>query len=184
MSRCSFAGKVSDAGLLIQSKKLLLFAHFVKKFIKLQGLPPLVQGGCTHGGRMKPLRLSVLWQAIGWVYVALVVYESLTPSPPELPGFPGSDKLAHFGLYTIMMLWFGFIYEPGKRLLVLGVVFFMLGMMLEFAQGATGYRSMELADMISNTVGLLAGGLLAKTRLSVALLRLEALFKRQETENP
>jgi VanZ family protein len=131
---------------------------------------------------MRQLKLLILWQAIGWVYVALVVYESLTPSPPELPGFPGSDKLAHFGLYTIMMLWFGSIYEPGKRLMLLGVVFFMLGAMLELAQGATGYRSMEVADMISNTVGLLAGGLLAKTRVCFALVRLEALLYGQGRE--
>jgi VanZ family protein len=133
---------------------------------------------------MRPLRLSVLWQAIGWVYVALVVYESLTPSPPELPGFPGSDKLVHLGVYALMMLWFGFIYEPGKRLVILGALFFMLGTMLEFVQGATGYRSMELPDMISNAAGLLAGGLLAKSRLSAALVRLEARFYRRDTRSP
>jgi VanZ family protein len=130
---------------------------------------------------MRPLRLLILWQAIGWLYVALVIYESLTPSPPELPGFPGSDKLVHLGVYALIMVWFGFIYEPGKRLAILGALFFMLGMILEFIQGATGYRSMELSDMISNAVGLLAGGLLAKTRLSATLVRLEARFPRRGT---
>ena len=133
---------------------------------------------------MRPLRLSVLWQAIGWVYVALVVYESLTPSPPELPGFPGSDKLVHLVVYMLMMLWFGFIYEPGKRLLILGAMFFMLGTALEFVQGATGYRSLELRDMMSNAAGLLAGGLLAKSRLSAALVRLETRFYRRDTKSP
>jgi hypothetical protein len=32
-----------------------------------------------------------------------------------------------------------------------------MGIALEFAQGALGYRSMELADMAANTLGAAAG---------------------------
>jgi VanZ family protein len=125
---------------------------------------------------MRSLRLTRLWQAIGWLYVALVIYYSLHPSPPGLPAFQGADKLAHIGAYAAMMLWFGFIYLPGPRLLVLGVFFVLLGIVVDFAQGATAYRSTELLDMISNAGGVCAGGLLARTRLSSTLVRLEGLF--------
>ncbi len=31
--------------------------------------------------------------------------------------FPGGDKLLHFSAYATLMLWFGFIYLPGKAYL-------------------------------------------------------------------
>jgi VanZ family protein len=122
---------------------------------------------------MRPLKLTGLWQAMGWVYVALVIYYSLHPSPPELPSFQGADKLAHLSVYAIMMLWFGFIYLPGQRLLILGVFFVLLGIVLDLVQGATGYRSMELLDMIANAGGVCLGGLFARTRFASALVWLE-----------
>jgi VanZ family protein len=122
---------------------------------------------------MRSLKLTALWHAVGWSYVAFVIYCSLDPSPPALPGFQGADKLAHVGAYAVMMLWFGFIYLPGKRFLLLGAVFVLLGVVLEIVQGATGYRSTETLDMISNAVGVLIGGLLARTRLASALVFLE-----------
>ena len=122
---------------------------------------------------MRPLRLTRLWQSMGWIYVALVIYYSLHPSPPELPGFQGADKLVHLGVYAVMMLWFGFIYLPGPRLLLFGVFFVLLGTALDLAQGATGYRSMELLDMISNACGVCVGGFLARTRVASTLVWLE-----------
>jgi len=122
---------------------------------------------------MRSLRLTGLWQAMGWLYVLLVIYYSLHPSPPDLPGFQGADKLVHLGVYALMMLWFGLIYLPGPRLLLLGFCFILLGIVLDVLQGATGYRSMEPLDMISNAGGVCVGGLLAKTRLASALVCLE-----------
>ena len=49
----------------------------------------------------------------------------------------------------------------------------MMGIVLEFIQGLTGYRSLEYTDMTANTIGVLLGWLLAKTRLSNALSRIE-----------
>jgi hypothetical protein len=77
-----------------------------------------------------------------------------------------------------MMLWFGFIYPPGARMLVLGAFFVLLGIFLDLLQGATGYRSTEPLDMISNGVGVCAGGLLAVTRLGSTLVFLENVFYR------
>ena len=125
---------------------------------------------------MRSLKLTGLWQGMGWVYVALVIYYSLHPSPPGLPDFQGADKLAHLGAYAIMMLWFGFIYLPGPRLLILGALFVLLGIVLDLVQGATGYRSTELLDMISNAGGVCVGGLLARTRVASTLVWLEALL--------
>jgi VanZ family protein len=106
----------------------------------------------------------------------MLIYQSLNPSPPELPEWPLADKLAHFMVYTSIMLWFGFIYKGGKKYLLLGLSLILLGVILELLQGASGYRSMEVSDASSNALGVFAGWLLARTRLSLTLLWTERLI--------
>jgi len=119
---------------------------------------------------MRVLRLRKAWLAVGWFAVCILIYESLTPSPPNLPEFPLADKLTHFLAYALTMLWFGFICSPGKKYVLLGLSLVLLGVILELLQGAGGYRSMEVADASSNALGVFVGGLSAATRLSSFLL--------------
>jgi VanZ family protein len=106
----------------------------------------------------------------------LLIYQSLNPSPPELPEWPLADKMAHFMAYTWIMLWFGFIYKPGKKYILLGLSLVLLGVTLEILQGVSGYRSMEVWDASFNTLGVVAGWLLARTGLSSTLLWTERLI--------
>jgi VanZ family protein len=129
---------------------------------------------------MRPLRLRKVWLALGWFAVCVLIYESLTPSPPELPEFPFSDKASHFLVYASIMLWFGFIYSQGKRYSLIGLSLILLGVTLELLQGAGGYRSMEVSDASFNALGIFVGGLLARTRLSSALLWAERVIYRSE----
>jgi len=104
----------------------------------------------------------------------------LIPSPPDLPEFLLADKLAHFMVYAWIMLWFGFIYKPGKKYLLLGLGLILLGVTLELLQGASGYRSMEVSDACFNVLGVFSGWLLARTRLSSTLLWTERLIFRDQ----
>jgi VanZ family protein len=129
---------------------------------------------------MRPLRLLKVWLLLGWLAVSALIYESLTPSPPELPQFAFADKLAHFAAYGWIMLWFGFIYAPGKKYLLLGSSLILLGVALELLQGAGGYRSMEVWDASANALGVAVGWILARTRLSSLLLWAERLIYSAE----
>ena len=129
---------------------------------------------------MRPLRFAKVWLPLGWFAVCMLIYESLNPSPPELPEWPLADKLAHFVAYTWIMLWFGFIYQPGKKYLLHGLSLILLGVTLELLQGAGGYRSMEVSDACFNALGVFAGGILARTRLSLTLLWTERLIYNRE----
>ena len=93
--------------------------------------------------------------ALGWGWVAAVVYLSLTPSPPTM-GVEGGDKLGHFFAYAVLASWFCRFYFGMARLAYL-LGFVALGVALEFGQRASGYRSFELADMAANTLGVAAG---------------------------
>jgi VanZ family protein len=92
----------------------------------------------------------------GWLYAAAIVWLSLRTSPPE-PGFEYGDKLEHFLAYAALMFWFAFLYRSGPARLAYALMWIAMGVALEFAQGATSYRSYELADMAANTLGVLAG---------------------------
>jgi len=104
--------------------------------------------------------------ALGWAWAAAIVFFSLTPSPPAA-GFEGGDKLGHFLAYATLTYWFSQFYFHSTRVFY-ALGFVAMGVGLEFAQGALGYRSFELADMIANALGVAAGWAAA----GVARLRL------------
>lgn len=106
--------------------------------------------------------LRALWVGTGWAWAAAIVWLSLTPSPPE-PGFEFGDKLGHFLAYGVLMFWFAILHRSTNVRLAYGAGWIALGITLEFAQGATGYRSLELGDIAANALGVLAGAAAALT---------------------
>jgi VanZ family protein len=99
--------------------------------------------------------------ALGWAWVAAIVYLSLTPSPPKVD-VEQSDKVGHLLAYGALAFWFCLLYRAPQARLFHMAGFVCMGIALEFAQGATGYRSFELADMAANTLGVAAGWLAAR----------------------
>ena len=93
--------------------------------------------------------------ALGWAGVAAVIYLSLTPAPPRVD-VEGGDKLGHLLAYGTLTYWFCQFYIHKARL-AYALGFVAMGVALEFAQRATGYRSFEVADMVANALGVAAG---------------------------
>jgi VanZ family protein len=106
--------------------------------------------------------MRVVLIAGGWLWAAAIVWLSLTPSPPD-PGldFEGADKLEHIAAYALLMVWFAWLYPSRRARLGYAALWFALGVGLEFAQGATGYRDFEVADMVADALGLSLGAALA-----------------------
>jgi VanZ family protein len=119
----------------------------------------------------RSLHYFKLWQTIGWLLVAAVIYLTLTPSPPHIDVLT-HDKLQHGLGYLCLMLWFGQLYKPARHL-QLAVSLIFLGIVLEVLQGVSGLRQFEFLDMLANSVGVLIGWLLNRTLLGTLLLRLE-----------
>ena len=85
------------------------------------------------------------------------MFLSLTPSPPDLDIEHG-DKLGHLaGLRPADVLVLLAVSRDGTRGSPTPSAWIALGIALEFAQGATGYRSFEVADMAANSLGVLLG---------------------------
>jgi len=118
------------------------------------------------------MRCRKLWLAIGYALVALIVFLSLTPRPPALE-FEQGDKLGHLLAYGTLMFWFCQLYATRRSRIAHALAFAAMGVALEFAQRATGYRSFEYLDMLANATGVALGWAAAGLTGGETLRRLE-----------
>ena len=123
---------------------------------------------------MRPLQYRSLWLSGGILLVLAVVIGSLAPS---VRAPLGNDKLSHLSAYLALAIWFGGVYRPAHYPWVAGALL-ALGGAIELVQGMLKYRSMEMADMLANTVGVLAGILLSWVLLGSWCQWIEARLPR------
>lgn len=123
------------------------------------------------------LRWRALWLALGWALAVAIVWLSLTPSPPTIDIEQG-DKLGHIAAYGALMFWFCQLYPTRHARIGYALGFVAMGIVLEFVQRATGYRSFELWDMAADGAGALIGWLLAALAGHGLPARLEAMISR------
>lgn len=121
---------------------------------------------------MRDLRHPRRWLALWLVMVAAVIALSLIP-PPSLPTAPpDSDKLGHFLAYFALMAMAVQLFAARGRLLLIASALALLGVALEFAQGAlTTTRMFDLRDALANGLGAIAGLVLAWTPAATWLQR-------------
>jgi VanZ family protein len=137
-----------------------------------QGPPPRLRAGSKLV--LLPLRHSKLWLIVGWVLIVLAVIASIVPvqSLPQPPGL--DDKMEHAIGYAVLALWFAGIY-PRSRYPVIGVGLFIMGVAIEWAQGAMHLgRQADLRDVVANCIGVAVGLTLASLWLGGWAQRIEA----------
>ncbi len=126
------------------------------------------------GRSLKPFRHPLLWSALWCGGVAAVVALSLGPAPDlgDLPS--GIDKVEHFLAYAALAGGAVQLYPRWRSLLSVGVALVLMGIGLEYAQGAlTTDRMMDRADALANTLGVIAGLATQLTPLRDILLRFD-----------
>ncbi len=121
-----------------------------------------------------PLRWFRLWLVLGWSLVGLVIVLSLVPTQAEPQVFKAQDKLLHVGAYSVLMAWFGALYRPERSRSRAAVMLVLMGVLLELAQGATSYRSLQGMDMLANGLGVAIGWAVARTRASRVFVLIES----------
>ena len=120
----------------------------------------------------QPLRYFPLWLTVGWLLIAVVLQASLTSDPLQTPGIEFGDKIGHFAAYFSLVFWFCQLYQRKSHLLLFAL-FVVMGVVIEFIQGQTVYRSFEVADMLANSSGAVVGLLLVRFYAAEMLLTLE-----------
>ena len=118
-----------------------------------------------------------MWLSSAWLLVGVVVYLSLARIDVDLPE-AGGDKIGHVLAYAAMAFWFMQVYvtSGSRRAIAAGLV--VLGVALEVLQGQTGYRHFDYADMIANTIGVIAGLIASPPRTPSVLSRIQSYISR------
>ncbi len=120
------------------------------------------------------------WLLLGWLYVLLLLYGSLIRMPDINTYIDHTDKLIHFLLYFLLAGWFVQLYSRlSQRIVILGSTI-LLGIIIEFLQGLTAYRSFDMLDALANSIGAISAFLLAGTSLALLLKRFDNwLYQRR-----
>ncbi len=109
------------------------------------------------GRSLKPLRHPLFWCAMWCLAIAGVVAFSLLP-PPPMPDFESSDKVSHFAAYFVLAACAVQLFRTWASLLWAGVALVLVGIGIEYAQGAfTDDRMLEAKDALANALGVAAG---------------------------
>ena len=124
---------------------------------------------------MLPLKYARFWSLASSVVVGAALYTCLAPIEmlaPELGLF--SDKLEHSVGYVALALWFGGLFPP-SRYWAVGLGLLGMGIGVEILQGAMDLgRHADVRDVLANSLGIVAGLLLARVGLGQWAQRLEA----------
>jgi VanZ family protein len=119
-----------------------------------------------------PLRYPTTWALLGWLLVLGVATGSLLPGPIVAEVMSYNDKVMHASSYFVLMVWFGGLYPRSKHLRI-AVALLGLGIALDLLQGLTATRSLDIFDILANTVGLVLGLVLSMSLLEGWCQRLE-----------
>ena len=121
------------------------------------------------------------WIALGWGFVLLVIYLSVTPDPIRAPTVDGF-KTGHIVAYLWLMLWFAQVRPSVSSRAVIGILLCLLGIALEYVQREVG-RDFAYSDMVDDAIGVAAGLLLALTPLGNMLASLVGRSKRSKASS-
>ncbi|MFZ4714262.1 MAG: hypothetical protein ACOYL6_11135 [Bacteriovoracaceae bacterium] len=97
---------------------------------------------------------------IGFLIIIAIFIFSLIKGAKGEGLFPHSDKVGHCLAYFSVTYWFLNLY-PRKKHFILMIVFTFQGIIIEFLQRETGYRSFDYFDMLANFSGSLLAYILA-----------------------
>lgn len=127
------------------------------------------------GRSLKPFRYPLLWSGLWCVAIAVLIIGSLLPAQDvPMPKLHNGDKLLHFAGYFVLSAMAVQLFRNWPALLGAGIGLVLLGIGVEYAQGAlTADRMADARDALANTLGVIVG---LGTRLLPwrdALLRLD-----------
>jgi VanZ family protein len=127
------------------------------------------------------LRFHRLWLGLGLLMVAAIFYFSLTA--PVLHTKGHWDKLFHLLAYLLVTGWFAQLYPKLWMRLLIGLLFALMGVLIEFLQSFHPLRYLDVADMLANSVGVIIALALVETWLGSMLANFERLLPGAAAED-
>ena len=127
---------------------------------------------------LKPFHRPRLWLGL-WLFAIVCVVVLSLVNLSGLPPVPeGGDKVEHFLAYALLSASAVQLFARRGACLFIALLLVVLGVGLEFAQGAlTTTRMADPRDALANTLGVVVGLLTVFMPLRHVLQRLDARFK-------
>jgi VanZ family protein len=95
------------------------------------------------------------------LYGVTILYFCLRQPGAQKESIPHLDKLVHLTCYLVYAFSLQQILKRKYRIGIL-IYCILFGVVVEFLQEQTGYRSFEYADMLANSLGALLGIFIGK----------------------
>ena len=116
-----------------------------------------------------------LWLTIGTLYIGLILASSLMELPDvQTMSFENRDKAIHFILYFVLVSWFVQLYKTTSARIAIMAGAIFLGLLIEYLQGMTSYRSLDYLDGIANSIGAISAFFLARTSFDSILSAIDS----------
>jgi VanZ family protein len=112
----------------------------------------------ARGGAMKFSQTAgATWMALFWSCALVILILALIPPAPYLPS-TGWDKTNHVLAFLVLTVLGCRAYSNRVAAVLLGAILY--GGLIEVLQSFTDYRSAEWADLVADSVGVIAGRVL------------------------
>ena len=92
--------------------------------------------------------------ALLFAYICILSYLCLSPVSSEGLMLNHADKLAHTVSYFALAMLCLLLHEEQRLQMRSLTAVFFYGIVIECAQGLTGYRQFSVLDQLSNTIGI------------------------------
>ena len=122
---------------------------------------PNPTGSWNHDVNGFAIKLTRLSDALALLWAACIGYLSLSPLDRLPPITPFSDKVEHFAAYALLSFLTLWARRPGSTGALWLLAIICYGGLIELLQPYVN-RNMELADLLANCAGVLAGALLVR----------------------
>jgi len=100
----------------------------------------------------------IVWRLVFFFMLCAVMTLALLPTSGT-PGFAGQDKLIHLIVFSVLFFMGAKAHQGliSWKWLYLYLGLFSYGVLMELLQGQTSYRSMEVWDLVADSLGLMVG---------------------------
>lgn len=120
-----------------------------------------------------------LWLTLGVLYIGFILAGSLLRMPDiSIMSFEYRDKVIHFALYFILVGWFIQLYQKTSSRIIILAGAILLGMLIEYLQGMTAYRSFDYFDEFANSLGAMCAFFLGRSSFASILSAIDSRLYR------
>jgi len=126
-------------------------------------------------GQSRRYTYSFVWRFIGLIMLIIVLVLFLIPVSPSIETFSYEDKIYHALVFAFLCVWYLQLYP---RPILIAVAFILFGLLVEWLQSFTSYRTADIWDFAADSLGVGIGFILYRTVAGTLVQQLDTRLDR------